>query len=115
MVQIYFVKVALFFSTVERTLKSLCVQHPWLHSMEWELCARCDLCMGEDEDPEGCSLHRARLCPHPDCSHFIPLVSKPLMCDRTYRSSSCLLSEEKLKPWVKVWELLTIQLTNNQD
>lgn len=84
-------------SVVESVLESLRVQCPWLHSMRWELCARCDLCLTEVEDPEGCSWHHTRPCSHPDCSHFIPLVSKPLRCDRTYRP----LSEDKLKPWVK--------------
>lgn len=91
------------FRCVEDILDCLGAQCPWLHSMSWQLCARCDLCVGVDEDPNGCSWHRVHSCPHPDCAHFIPLASEPLRCDKTYKLNS-LLAVDKLKPWVKVRE-----------
>ncbi|KAL9970028.1 hypothetical protein ACROYT_G022337 [Oculina patagonica] len=85
---------------VEDILAFLGAQCPWLYFMTWQLCARCDLCVGEDEDPEGCSWHHVHSCVHPDCAHFIPLDSQPLRCDKTYKLNS-LLTEDKLQPWIK--------------
>ena len=89
------------FRFVEDILAFLGAQCPWLHSMSWQLCARCDLCVGEDEEPEGCSWHHVHSCHHPDCAHFIPLDSQPLRCDKTYKLNS-LLTDDKLHPWMKV-------------
>lgn len=98
---------------VEDILAFLGAQCPWLHSMTWQLCARCDLCVGEDEDPEGCSWHHAHSCLHPDCAHFIPLDSQPLRCDKTYKLNS-LLTEDKLQPWIKVHEHYEQSTLENQ-
>lgn len=69
--------------------------------MTWQLSARCDLCLGDNEGPGGCSWHGVSACRHPDCAHFIPLGQDPLRCAHT-RKPNTRLDEEKLKPWLKV-------------
>lgn len=91
------------FRCIDDVLGYLRQQCPWLHSMAWQLCARCDLCEGEAEGADVCSWHRVSSCLHPDCAHFIPLDSEPLTCDRTFRPKTR-LDEDRLKPWVKVRE-----------
>ena len=87
---------------VEDILDCLRQQCPWLRSMTWQLSARCDLCVGESDGPDGCSWHRASCCLHPDCAHFISLDSAdPLRCDHTLKLNTR-LDEDKLKPWLKV-------------
>ena len=87
---------------IEDILDSLRLRCHWLHSITWKLCARCDLCLGENEGDDGCSWHHIPSCLHPDCAHFIPLgPDRPLRCDQTMKSKT-LLDEDKLKPWLKV-------------
>lgn len=85
---------------VEDILDSLRRQWPWLHSMAWQLCARCDLCVGEADGADGCSWHHVSSCLHPDCAHFIPLDSEPLRCDNTIKLKTW-LDENRLMPWLK--------------
>lgn len=87
-------------SRIEEILCYLQKQCPWLHSMTWQLSARCDLCLGEREGPNGCSWHGVSSCVHPDCAHFIPLGPGPLRCVHT-RKHNTRLDEDKLKPWIK--------------
>ena len=74
-----------------------------MHSMSWQLSAQCDLCLGDNEGPGGCSWHGVPTCRQPDCAHFIPLDQDPLQCTRTRKlNTNTRLDKRKLKPWLKV-------------
>lgn len=89
-------------SCIEDILCKLRKECPWMHSMSWQLSAQCDLCLGDNEGPGGCSWHGVPTCRQPDCAHFIPLGQDPLQCTRTRKlNTNTRLDERKLKPWLK--------------
>lgn len=98
LLQFLFLPFSFFFfllSLVKESMKTLKKDCHWLRSMQWKICVRCTICIGNNT--ECCELHNENKCLHHDCGHYIPLHSNFLGC-KVGRP----VPRDTLQPWIDV-------------